>query len=120
LVRLGRPDLGLAAVAPLAARGRVGAAPPPGEVSLGLARERDPHVPQRARGLWDFPLAVVGQDADLRVFVAAVVGCADLPPEVHQADLCLLGLGLLPQLDKWRQAPQVHGLGQLDQLGQLG
>jgi hypothetical protein len=38
---------------------------------------------------------VVGHDADFRVFVSAVVGRADLLPEVHRADLPLLGLGLL-------------------------
>jgi hypothetical protein len=85
-----QPGLGLAAVAPLSAGGRVGGAPPPGEVSLGLFHERDPHVPQRACGLWDLPLALVGHKADLGVFAAAVVGCADLPRRfTGQTFLCL-------------------------------
>jgi hypothetical protein len=77
-------------------------------------------VPQCARGLGDLPLAVVGHEADLGMHTAAVVGRADLPPEVYRADLPLLVLGLLQQQDVWQQAPQVRGLGQLDQLGQLG
>jgi hypothetical protein len=42
------------------------------------------------------------------------------PPKVHWADLPLLGLGLLRQQDERQQAPQVCGLGHLDQLCQLG
>jgi hypothetical protein len=120
LARLGRP--GIVAVVPLAAGGRLGAAPPPSEVSLelGLARERDPHVPQCTHGLGDLPLAVVSYEADLGMVAVAVVGRADLPPEVHRADLPLLVLGLLQQRDVRQQAPQVYGLGHLDQLGQLG
>jgi hypothetical protein len=88
LVRLSRP--GIAAVVPLAAGGRLGTAPPPGEVSLGPVRKRDPHVPQRARGLGDLPLAMVGHEADLGVFAAAVVGRADLPRRfTGQTFLCL-------------------------------
>jgi hypothetical protein len=58
-------------------------------------------VPQRACGLWDLPLAVVGHEADLWVLAATVVGLADLPPEVEWADLPLLVLGLLRQRDVW-------------------
>jgi hypothetical protein len=71
LVRLGRSGVVVADV--------------PGGVS-----PRDPHVPQHARGLGDLPLAVVGHEADLGVLVPAVVVRADLPPEVHRADLPLL------------------------------
>jgi hypothetical protein len=118
LVRLGWP--GIVAVVPLASGGRLGATPPPSEVSLGHARKRDQHVPQCARGLEDLPLAVVGHEADLGMLATAVVGHADLPSEVHRADLPLLVLGLLGQRDVRQQAPQDRGLGQLDQLGQLG
>ncbi len=112
VVRLGRP--GIAAVVPLAAGGRLGAAPPPCEVSRGS--EWNPHVPQQARGLGDLPLAVVGHEADLGVLAPTVVGRADLPPEVHRAHLPLLLLVLSLQRDVQRQAPQVRGLGLLDQL----
>jgi hypothetical protein len=81
---------------------------------------RDPHVPQHARGLGDLPLAVVSHEADLGVFTPTVVGRADLTPEVHRAHLPLLLLVLSLQRDVRRQAPQVRGLGSLDQLGQFG
>jgi hypothetical protein len=77
-------------------------------------------VPQHARGLGDLPLAVVGHKADLGMFAPTVVGRADLPPEVHRAHLPLLLLVLSLQRDVRRQAPQVRGLGSLDQLGQFG
>jgi hypothetical protein len=76
-------------------------------------------MPQCARGLGDLPLAVVGHEADLGMLAAAVVGRADLPPEVHRADLPLLVLGLLRQQNVRRQLPHVRGLGHLDQLGRL-
>jgi hypothetical protein len=57
-------------------------------------------VPQHARGLGDLPLAMVCHEADLGVLAPAVVGRADLPPEVHRADLPLplLVLVLVPGL----------------------
>jgi hypothetical protein len=52
--------------------------------------ERDPHVPQCARGVRDLPLAVVGHDADFWVFVATAVGHAHLPWRfTGQTLLCL-------------------------------
>jgi hypothetical protein len=73
--------------------GRLGASPPPGGVSLGLAPgtcEPDPHVPQCARGLGDLPYAVIGHEADLGMLAAAVVGRADLPQRfTGQTFLCL-------------------------------
>jgi hypothetical protein len=66
-----------------------------------LPANRNPHVPQCANGLGDLPLDVVGHEADLGMLAVAVVGCADLPLEVHQADLPLLVLGLLRQRDVW-------------------
>jgi hypothetical protein len=68
-------------------------------------------VPQRAHGLGDLPLAMVGHEADLWVFAAAVAGRADLSPEVDRAYLPLLVLGLLRQRGVGQQALQGHGLG---------
>jgi hypothetical protein len=58
-------------LAPLAAGGMVEAVPPPGDVSR-FSRKRHTHVPQQARRLGDFPLAVVGHKTDLGVLVSAV------------------------------------------------
>jgi hypothetical protein len=55
-------------------------------------------VPECARGPGDLPLAVVGHKADFEVLAPAVVSHADLPPEVHRADLPLTLLVLVPGL----------------------